>query len=102
LLLQVSKILQEGLRSTDVAARIGGDEFLLLFPQTSLQEAEQLMERIRHALVTSAIPCVGSPVSISGGLVAWKQNDSIDTLLGRADRLLYAAKNAGRNRVQAE
>ncbi|WPC65484.1 diguanylate cyclase [Rhodoferax ferrireducens] len=86
------------LRGPDQLGRFGGEEFVALLPETSLDEAIAVAERIRGActLAGQAPTCT---VSI-GVTTNRKDNDSVDTLLARADAALYRAKAAGRNRVE--
>lgn len=71
-----------GLRSDDIAVRIGGDEFLLILPQTDLASAEQLVGRLRDV----------SPISWSCGITSWLADETFDEALVRADRLMYKDK----------
>jgi diguanylate cyclase (GGDEF)-like protein len=89
------------LRRDDALARLGGEEFAVLLPRTSLADARRVAERLRseasrHAVATDAGPC---RYSISGGLAMRERGETLDRLTTRADRALYAAKLAGRDRV---
>lgn len=87
------------LRRPDQLGRFGGEEFLLLLPQTPLQDALQVAERIRATLEqsTEAPPC-----TLSIGVTSSRHDsDTLDTMLARADAALYRAKEQGRNRVEA-
>lgn len=86
------------LRGPDQLGRFGGEEFVALLPDTSLDEAISVAERIRDAC-TLAGQAPACTVSI-GVTTNRKDNDSVDTLLARADAALYRAKAAGRNRVE--
>ena len=87
------------LRRPDQLARFGGEEFVLLLPETTQEEAVAVAERI---LARAAEPAEGLPaITVSIGLATNRPDeDLIDTLLARADRALYRAKDAGRNRVE--
>ncbi len=92
-------------RQDDLAARYGGEEFVVLLPAISAEDALLVAERLRAAVETRALPhpgLGGRPVTISVGL-AWRDadatNECLQDLLREADRGLYAAKAAGRNRV---
>jgi diguanylate cyclase (GGDEF)-like protein len=74
------------MRASDVLARHGGDEFILLLPATEPSAAEHLLDRLREE----------SPVSFSHGLTGWSEGDTLDTALARADQELYRAKAARR------
>ncbi|MBD9391012.1 diguanylate cyclase [Acidovorax sp. ACV01] len=91
--------VQSRLRNKDLLGRFGGEEFALLLPNTPLDAALQVAERIRAACAPHGKE-VGCTVSI-GVTLSLPQNDSMDKLLARADAALYQAKNAGRNRVVA-
>jgi diguanylate cyclase (GGDEF)-like protein len=78
--------------------RLGGEEFALLLPGAELPAASALAETLRHALVRRPFRQVGA-LSASFGVAALRPGDSLHTLMERADRALYAAKEAGRNRV---
>lgn len=86
------------LRQPDQLGRFGGEEFLLLLPETSLEAALQAAERIRAALAQSP----GEPrCTLSIGVTTHRHdNDTLGTLLARADKALYRAKENGRNRVE--
>jgi diguanylate cyclase (GGDEF)-like protein len=99
----VAGILRDRCRKTDIVARYGGEEFVLCFPQTDLRSAEALCEQLRAAIATTnwSQYGVGIGVTISFGIAEHWPGSSPDTLLDRADRLLYRAKHDGRNRVVA-
>jgi two-component system, cell cycle response regulator len=93
-------------RSVDLVGRLGGEEFIVVMPETSLAGAAIVAERVRAAvaedLFTLADNCKTLPVTISIGVaVTGNGNDGLEDLLKRADDALYAAKNGGRNRVVA-
>jgi diguanylate cyclase (GGDEF)-like protein len=97
----VAEAFKRGRRETDLAARLGGEEFALLLPGTDLGGAIAAAERIRQELAGSALPAVGA-VTVSLG-VASCPGDGVkeDDLIRAADERLYAAKAAGRNQVCA-
>lgn len=97
------QMAQAQLRPTDFLGRIGGEEFALLLPETSLDNAMHLSERLRKAAAAQAV-AIGAQVhhySLSGGVASWQAGESFDRLSVRADRALYDAKRQGRNRVCA-
>lgn len=86
------------MRATDLMARWGGEEFLIVMPNTSPEEtcavALRLLERV------GAFPSdQGGPLSFSAGIAQWKHGESVASTVARADRRMYAAKDAGRNQV---
>src|SRR3989344_1019610 len=95
-LVEFAAKVQRCLRSKDLLGRFRGEEFALLLPNTPLDAALQVAERIRAACVPQGNE-VGCTVSI-GVTLSLPQNDSMDKLLARADAALYEAKNTGRNR----
>ena len=95
-------LLGENFREVDVVARIGGEEFAVLLPSTDLARALVVAERLRASVVAYPAMVGGQPVeyTVSTGIaVAQDGEGGIDRLLARADDALYAAKRAGRNRV---
>jgi diguanylate cyclase (GGDEF)-like protein len=88
------------LREGDALARWGGEEFLLMLPNTVAADARTVLERMR-VRVAALEPCHGAAhrVSFSAGLSVWSAGESIIDAVNRADQALYAAKAAGRNRL---
>lgn len=101
-LVDLTERVRSATRDTDKLARWGGEEFLLIFPQTTLDSAVVATEKIRELVSESDFSYSGHGVTISAGLAEYYSGDSVDQLLERADRGLYLAKNAGRNRVCSE
>jgi len=102
LLQHVVKALRAQLRLTDVPARYGGDEFVVMLPDTPVHGALEVAERIRHAIEEAPfIADAGRvPSTVSIGVASYPEDGrSMDALLARADRSLYLAKEGGRNRV---
>lgn len=96
---------QRLLRETELLARIGGEEFAVLMPDTGLQGAHHLAERIRQSVADHTLLFHGQGISctISIGVATLNSSDqSIEDCLQRADRAMYQAKEHGRNRVQIE
>jgi diguanylate cyclase (GGDEF)-like protein len=92
-------------RATDAVARYGGEEFVLVAPETDLDSATQLAERLRERLDATEVACDGHMVRITasfGVAVLHADDRAPDDLFRRGDRALYAAKDAGRNRVVVE
>jgi len=92
--------IQERIRSSDIFARWGGEEFVLLLANTTIESAVPLVENIRANIRALNIGEVGT-VTISFGVTVFRESDTIDTLLSRADKLLYDAKAAGRDCVRS-
>ena len=98
---QFSNLVRSVIRQTDVAARWGGEEFLVLLPDTSLIPALTLAERLRAEVAKASFSFHGQnlPITMSAGVCSIAQIDSIDSMLKQADTQLYSAKAAGRNRI---
>ncbi|MBX3184005.1 MAG: diguanylate cyclase [Polyangiaceae bacterium] len=98
---ELAAILREQVRNVDIVARLGGEEFVLLFPETPLTGAAVTVERIRRVVEERAFKGVpeGARVTVSIGLVEHERGESLSDMLRRADEHLYRAKNQGRNRV---
>ena len=96
---RVAAVLRDSSRAGDLACRAGGEEFVLLLPQTSLETAAGIAERIRESVAITQIPQVGL-VTLSVGVAALgPQAQTPEAVLKLADKRLYRAKQAGRNRV---
>jgi diguanylate cyclase (GGDEF)-like protein len=101
-LAEVARRLRSSIRAIDLIGRYGGEEFVLVLPETELPGAGLLGERLRLALANTPVPTLSGPLAVTASLgVASTQPDVADvaTLINRADQALYAAKEAGRNRV---
>lgn len=101
-LVEVSRRMRAALRDVDSIGRYGGEEFLLVLAGTSLDVAQRVAERIRQHVAGQPINLQGLEVAVtlSLGMSEAGLNDSAETLIERADQALYAAKLAGRNRVE--
>jgi diguanylate cyclase (GGDEF)-like protein len=86
------------IRQGDLLIRWGGEEFLLLLPQTGIEEAGPLAERIRLEVEQNEFTLAGR-ITISLGVAQFQPGDSVDSLMKRVDNSLYKAKRNGRNRV---
>ncbi|MCE3026489.1 GGDEF domain-containing protein [Salinicola sp. DM10] len=97
-------VLSDALRGEDDVGRVGGEEFLLLLPETGIAEAVTVAERIRVRLARR--PCQFSgqlmPVTLSMGIACADEGGHLQSIIELADRRLYAAKSAGRNQVVSE
>lgn len=98
---EFSKLIGTVIRQTDVASRWGGEEFLILLPDTSLLQALALAERLRAEVARTPFISKGTrmPVTISAGVCSIAKTGSIRDLLKQADIHLYNAKEDGRNRI---
>jgi diguanylate cyclase (GGDEF)-like protein len=102
LLRQLAQCIQAELRFTDIAARYGGDEFIVLLPDTPAKGALEVAERIRGRVADSPLEAGGERLlsSVSIGIACYPEDGAtLDALAAHADRALYAAKQDGRNRT---
>lgn len=95
----IGQILRENLRGADVAARYGGEEFSVLLPETNLEEAQAIAERIRRHVEDTRFPKRKVTVSIGIATLGGSLDDT-KKFIKAADDALYAAKRAGRNNIQ--
>jgi diguanylate cyclase (GGDEF)-like protein len=99
-LAQIGRIIAENIRGGDVAGRFGGEEFLVLLREASRERTLQVAERLRAAIQGGGLAYAdGKPVTISIGVAYARETDGPSDVVERADRALYRAKDAGRNRV---
>ena len=100
-LCHVARVVQQGLRATDFVARMGGEEFAIIMPQTSEHDAERLLDTLRQAVARSAFQATtrSRAVTISIGLTEGHAGATESKLLRLADTALYRAKAQGRDRV---
>jgi len=99
----IATVLRKRLRPNDFIARFGGEEFVLLMPNSSLSDALAVGETLRAAIEACPFHFKGEPVTItvSMGMAQFQPGERSDLALKRADEALYRAKGAGRNQVQA-
>jgi len=100
-IVMVARTLQEHSRKVDTLARWGGEEYLVLLPETDTVEAVKTANRIRQTIASTAIKTQGGSINttISVGVATIHGAESVDRLLQRADEALYRAKALGRNKV---
>lgn len=95
----LSEAVKKNLRSSDTFYRYGGEEFFIILHNTSLNQAIKIAERFRKLIETLQINPV-KQITVSMGVVQYQTNDTIDDLVNRADKLMYEAKQAGRNQIK--
>lgn len=98
ILIHLAVLVKQRLRKSDIIARWGGEEFIILLPDTSLEETLIVAEVIRKTIELENFETVGR-LTCSFGVAALEHDESSEELLNRLDRLLYIAKESGRNRV---
>lgn len=99
-LVAFTKICTDGARKTDIFARLSGEEFVLLLPETPEKTAAELAERLRMAFAETVIGSEAAQFNtVSMGITELRANDTLENMLHRADKALYKAKSEGRNKV---
>ncbi|MGM0452242.1 MAG: sensor domain-containing diguanylate cyclase [Thermodesulfobacteriota bacterium] len=100
---QFGRILEDGLRQSDIPCRFGGEEFVVVLPETPANSALVFSERIRNALADHSFHCENQSfrTTVSGGIAEYQKGERQmpEDLIAVADRALYAAKDQGRNRI---
>jgi diguanylate cyclase (GGDEF)-like protein len=93
----LAKLLQKQVRKNDIVARFGGEEFFIMLPNTNIERAKQIAERLRKATEKSNSK---PSITISLGVTEYKQGDNLRKMTLRADEALYYSKEHGRNQVR--
>ncbi len=96
-----AETIQANLRGSDIFGRWGGEEFLVIAPHLNLNDAEKMAEKLRHAIETAEFDS-SIHLTTSIGVSEYSPGEPVSELIKRADHALYAAKDAGRNRVVGE
>ncbi len=98
---RIAAALRRSLRGGDFVGRFGGEEFLLILPENTREDAERAAERIRRGIAVLRIPELpaGETMTVSLGVAVHRPGETVDQTLGRADAALYEAKHRGRNHV---
>lgn len=102
-LIAVGGVISDMLRETDIIGRIGGEEFAIILPETTIEEATALAERLRQDVETTVIQTSKAEIKVtmSIGIAAFdNQTESLDNIVASADTAMYRAKSNGRNRVE--
>jgi len=97
----ISRSIAKRLRQVDFFGRYGGEEFVVIMPETNSEQACSVLEKIRIAIAETAFNYKGQPlpITLSMGITQFRDGDTIDSAFARADEALYSAKADGRNRV---
>lgn len=98
-LIELSELIQSNIRNNDYLFRVGGEEFVIIFSQTSLDKAKVVSEKVRNIIENSLVTIVNQKITVSIGLSEVKSEDSEDTIFKRVDNLMYKSKNGGKNKV---
>lgn len=105
-LVQLPELVRKCIRATDLLGRYGGEEFLIVLPNTDLEEAGHIAERIRETVETHSFPGITDRVTMSIGIASYDNavdnaiTANAERLIQSADTMLYKAKKMGRNRVE--
>ena len=100
-LIEISKLLQKSIRSSDTLGRWGGEEFMIICPHTDLIGMKKLANNIRIKIENYTFPIIKNKTA-SFGITIYKENDNLEKIISRADNALYVSKDKGRNRVESK
>ena len=98
-LIKLAQTINKSVRETDMFARWGGEEFVVLFKNTPIQKAKTIAEKLKDKIESNKHPVAGS-ITASFGVTQYVDGDSVESMLKRVDDALYIAKQNGRNRVE--
>ena len=96
----ITKLINKNIRKPDIFARWGGEEFVILMPNTSIVSARMVAKKLQAAIASTQFPDVGRVTASFGVALFDSKTDTADTFINRSDRALYKAKEGGRNDVQ--
>ena len=98
----IAEVIRQNFRETDLYGRYGGEEFIVLLPETQLPDAAALSERMRGVLIQRAVTFENKKITYTAsfGVTHGQPGMPLDQLVGQADKALYHAKHSGRNRVE--
>ena len=98
------EIIRAGIRTTDLFARYGGEEFVVFLVESGIEEAQTILNRLRERVSNTRVATNGDAIgfTVSIGVTEYREKDTLDSLVARADDMLYRAKRGGKNRVCAE
>lgn len=104
MLVKISELVQGRMRACDMVARIGGEEFVVLLPDTELNAAKRVAEELRKSIAALNFEANGETfkITVTFGVTRYNATDRApDDILRRVDKLMYEGKQGGRNRVVA-
>lgn len=99
ILFSLAKLLKKSLRKSDIIARFGGEEFFIMLPNTPLDKATKIAERLRKSVENTNFK---PKITISLGVAEYKKGDNQKKLIERVDSALYKSKQSGRNKVSSQ
>ncbi|WP_457592990.1 diguanylate cyclase [Hydrogenimonas sp.] len=97
-LIKATETIGKNLRATDSLIRWGGEEFMIILPETSLGDAVHIAQKLREHIEKRSAD-IPVPITASFGVASWEEDQTLDTLIHRADTKMYEAKKLGRNRI---
>jgi diguanylate cyclase (GGDEF)-like protein/putative nucleotidyltransferase with HDIG domain len=98
-LLEITKLIMDNVRSTDIVCRYGGEEFVVIMPATDSDKAKLIADQIRNKIAIHGNKSVLSPITISIGIAVYPDDTDEENLVHLADQAMYTAKGLGKNRV---
>lgn len=98
-LIRLADIMKSGVRPTDYAGRWGADEFVILLPDTDIDQSEEVADRMRRNFAEADILPDGKAVTASFGVTTSYEGETLESFYRRMDSALYSAKGAGKNQV---
>ena len=100
----IAKAICQNVRKVDFVARLGGEEFVLILPETTGEDAFKVLEKVRKYVASIPFKFKQDliPITISFGITQFEADDSMESVFERADKALYMAKKSGRNRSQLQ
>jgi diguanylate cyclase (GGDEF)-like protein len=101
-LIGLSDLISRSIRSGDLFARWGGEEFVLLLPDSNLESAHNAADKLRLLVSDTDLAKVPSRVTVSIGVIQLAEDDTLKSIMERVDHALYEAKEGGRNRVVSD
>ena len=102
ILIEFARMLTSAIRGSDLAVRAGGDEFVVLLPDTALAEGGEIAQRVEGTITRRYANVPKMAVGASIGVAEWRPGRTADDVLAEADRLLYTAKREGRGLIVCE
>lgn len=99
ILREVADQIRKNFRDVDIKGRYGGEEFMIILPETNLENAVKCAERMRHEIENLTFDVPDLKMTVSGGMVEYVDGDTAASMIRKADALLYDAKKSGRNRI---
>lgn len=102
-LIRISNILKNSVRKSDLVARWGGEEFIVVFINSSLEDSIVSIEKIKGLIQSDYLltELAGSDITASFGVTQLKEKDSIDSIINRADQAMYRSKRTGKNKIES-